>query len=497
MPFPRSRFGGYALAAAMSTCAVSAVVLATSPSPLPPANPQPSSTAPAGAPVVGFMVSYRAGSATRASAGGVQRSIDAIAANAFAGGKRIGLRHLRTMSLGNGVEVIRAERSLSADEAATLLKRIQADPQVESVQLDRMARTDAIPNDEFFFLQGHLQGGPGGIRATEAWDVIAAGTNNLGQNQIVAVVDTGILFGHPDLNGRTLPGYDFISNAFVANDGQTSGGSERDPDASDPGDGYDAGFCGAGVPAFNSNWHGSHTAGIIAASFNNRAGIAGLAGFARIQPIRALGRCGGIESDIIDGMLWAGGIAVPGVPANPTPAHVINMSLGLFGNCSASPIWQNAINAVRNRGVTIVVSAGNNAADASVKIPAGCPGVITVAATDANGASATGFTNYGTAVDLAAPGVQIPSLSDFGNRGPTGFAYRFLTGTSEAAPHVAGVIALMQSKRTQNGRTRLPPGQVESIVKGSVKPFGVAPAANRPIGTGILDARAAVDATPL
>ena len=146
----------------------------------------------------------------------------------------------------------------------------------------------------------------------------------------MAVIDTGIR-PHADLSGRTVPGYDFIADTFVANDG-----NGRDADASDPGDWYAANQCAPGVPGTSSSWHGTHVAGTIGAASDNGSDVAGINWNAKILPVRVLGRCGGYLSDIIDGMRWAAGLAVPGVPPNPNPAGVLNLSLGGPGSWPGS-----------------------------------------------------------------------------------------------------------------------------------------------------------------
>src|SRR5262249_43093311 len=156
---------------------------------------------------------------------------------------------------------------------------------------------------------------------------------------------TGVRFEHPDLGrvtegGKLLSGYDFVSNAAVANDGDA-----RDADASDPGDWVDD--TDRAQPTFSdctdssSSWHGTRVSGLIGAMTNNAIGVAGAAFNARILPVRVMGKCGGFDSDIIAGMRWAAGLTVVGVPDNPTPANVINLSLGGDGACTAA--YQSAV----------------------------------------------------------------------------------------------------------------------------------------------------------
>jgi serine protease len=232
-----------------------------------------------------------------------------------------------------------------------------------------------VPNDTLFSQQWHYGYVPGvseGLNLLPAWDITTGITNT-----VVAVIDTGIL-NHADLAGKTVAGYDFIGDTFVANDGDG-----RDNDPSDPGDWIEANECGGTHSAQPSSWHGTHVAGTIGAASNNGLGVAGVNWLAKILPVRVLGKCGGYTSDIVDGVRWAAGLSVTGVPANANPADVLNLSLGGPGSCSASE--QNAFNAVIAAGTTVVIAAGNSNANAANYAPGNCNGVITVAATDRTG----------------------------------------------------------------------------------------------------------------
>ena len=216
---------------------------------------------------------------------------------------------------------------------------------------------------------------------------------------MVAVIDTGYR-PHADLTGRFVQGYDFIWDPEVANDGDG-----RDADARDPGDWITsadaASVTFAGCPVENSSWHGTHVAGTIAANTNNGVGVAGVNWQAKILPVRVLGKCGGYTSDIVDGMRWAAGLTVSGVPANANPAKVLNISLGGSGTCSMAE--QSAVNDINATGAVIVVAAGNSDADAAAFTPSSCDGVIVVGATDKSGTRAY-YSNYGSIVDISAPG---------------------------------------------------------------------------------------------
>ncbi|VTY02147.1 Extracellular basic protease [Rothia mucilaginosa] len=279
--------------------------------------------------------------------------------------------------------------------------------------------------------------GEKGISALEAW-----GTTR-GQGVTVAVLDSGIT-AHPDLDANVLPGYDFIAESAFSNDG-----NGRDSDPTDAGNWTVDNQCFTGSKATPSDWHGTHVAGTIAAIANNNEGIAGVAPEAKIVPVRVLGACGGFDSDITDGIIWAAGGSVRGVPANQHPAQVINMSIGSEGTCTTP--YRQAIAQANKRGSIVVVAAGNNNFDASKSSPGNCEDVITVGATDKNGKRSY-FSNYGSRVDVSAPGGDrrywgggILSTLNAGKTAPGKADYAEYQGTSMAAPHVAGIVALMKA----------------------------------------------------
>ena len=273
----------------------------------------------------------------------------------------------------------------------------------------------------------------------------------------VAVIDSGIV-KHPDLDANVLPGYDFITEPSIARDG-----NGRDSDPTDQGNWEEAGVCDADAEASESNWHGTHVAGSIAAIMNNKRGIVGVAPSTKILPVRALGMCGGYDSDIADAMVWAAGGTVEGVPANSNPAKIINLSLGGEGTCPAT--YSKAIAEVNKRGAILVVAAGNDGQDASKVAPANCGGSIVVGATDQEG-KRSDFSNYGKIVDVSAPGSSIMSTVDLGTTVSTGAGYTEYDGTSMAAPQVAGVIALMKSVDPSLNAER-----AKQILKQSSKPL--------------------------
>ena len=377
-------------------------------------------------------------------------------------------------------DVLKFDKHKKKAEWDDLKAWLQQQPDVEYVEPDYIMTkmTVTMPNDSYFSYQWPLVDAIGGIRADQAWNY------STGTNAVVAVVDTGIL-PHKDLLPNILPGYDMIMDSFTANDG-----NGRDNDPTDPGDYVLSGECGS-TSNTNSSWHGTHVAGTIAAVANNAEGIAGIAYNAKILPLRVLGKCGGYNSDIADAIMWASGATVNGVPVNPTPARVINMSLG--GQSACGTTLQNAINTARANKTVVVVAAGNNNTDASTFSPANCNGVISVAATGRNGSKAY-YSNYGATVDVAAPGGSmlsaqtdgIVSTLNTGTKQAVADTYAFYQGTSMATPHVAGIAALMLSANPS-----MTPDQVESTLKSTTRAF---PQTCTGCGTGIVDANAAVQA---
>jgi serine protease len=443
-----------------------------------------------------FIVKYRTGAAASRSTGLLLDAVNAAAmragvaglATTQANGTRtaLGLQHVR--KLGVGADLVRLSRGLGQAEADALLAQLRADPLVEFAQPDYIKQPlSFMPNDPHFGLQWHYSHATTGIHAPEAWDTTA------GAGVVVAVLDTGYL-DHADLAANIVPGYDFIIDTGVSGDGDG-----RDADAHDPGD-----WVGSG----RSSFHGTHVAGTVAAVTNNGLGMAGVAFDAKVQPVRVLGHGGGYTSDIADAIIWSSGGTVAGVPDNATPAEVINMSLGGYGSCSSDPVTQAAIDGAVSRGTTVVVAAGNDNYDASFFTPAGCRNVVTVGATGIDGARSY-FSNYGASVALSAPGGNATSGSDpndrwiwsLGNSGtqapvasPAGDQYVGMIGTSMASPHVAGVVALMQSAANAAGKPALTPAQVKTLLRGTAQPFTVAPPYSQSIGAGIVDAAAAVQA---
>ena len=393
-------------------------------------------------------------------------------------------QYFRAMS--SGAQVIKLPERLPIAQVYAITEKLKNLPEVEYAEPDQILQHTLTPNDPQYSNQWDLWDTQG-INAPAAWD-ITTGSSSI----VVADVDTGIT-NHVDLSGRTVPGYDFISNAQIANDG-----NGRDSDPSDPGDwityseSSNPSSIFYGCLVENSSWHGTHTAGTIGASGDNSIGIAGINWNSKILPVRVLGKCGGYNSDIIDGMLWAAGLPVSGVPANPNPAKVLNLSLGGTGSCSTT--FQNAINQITAAGAVVVVAAGNSGVNVSNSVPANCNGVISVSATASDGSLAS-YSNYGSKVKISAPGgdfnkdVGILSTLNTGTTVPVSDTYGYYQGTSMAAPHVTGVVSLMFSLDPA-----LTPSQALQILQSTAQAFPSGSTCNTSIcGAGIVDARAALN----
>jgi serine protease len=306
-----------------------------------------------------------------------------------------------------------------------LIDTLKARPDIADAVPNYLFYSTRSPNDSRYRDQWYLPG----INVPAAWD------RTTGSSAVtVAVIDTGII-PHPDFGGRLLPGYDFVSALDTAADG-----NGRDSDPQDPG------------PFSKTGYHGTHVAGIIGAASNNSSGVAGVDWGARLLPVRALGPAAsgsgavGTLADVTDGALWAAGLSVAGVPANPTPADVLNFSLG--GNVPCSSIQQEAFDDIFAAGKIVVVAAGNSTVDAGSFSPANCEGVIVVGATARDGRRAS-YSNYGSKVDIMAPGGDssnaILSLGKDDSASNGQYDYVLQAGTSMASPQIAGIAALMKS----------------------------------------------------
>ncbi|MFD9325936.1 S8 family serine peptidase [Streptomyces sp. NPDC060065] len=460
-----------AISAALLAGTTTSVAVAQTPDAAPAETTAAASAA--AAPAERLIVGYKSG-ATEA------KSNTAADADARAKGAKAGEDLDFQRRLGTGAALVDLGAELKKADVADVIAQYQADPQVAYVVPDRINKPLADPNDTEYSKQWDL------FEATAGMNVPGAWATSTGSGVTVAVIDTGYVT-HSDVAGNIVAGYDFISDTAVSVDGDG-----RDSNPADPGDWYATDECGTGTGSSNSSWHGTHVAGTIAAVTNNSKGVAGIAYNAKVSPLRVLGKCGGYDSDIIDAITWASGGTVSGVPANTNVAKVINMSLGGSGACTSAT--QTAITAAVNRGTTVVVAAGNENSNTSGFSPSSCSNVINVAATSRTGARAS-YSNYGTLVDIAAPGGQtstgtangILSTLNSGTKTASTESYAYYQGTSMATPHIAGLVALMKSANSS-----LTPAQIESAIKTNAR--ALPGACTGGCGAGLADATKTVQA---
>lgn len=303
--------------------------------------------------------------------------------------------------------------AVAAAKAQSVIENLQAEPIVIAAELDQTGFGDMSPNDPYY----SQQWGMVNIDAPEAFEIETGSAAT-----VIAVIDTGVDLDHPDLVSKLLPGYDAVDEDNIPED---------------------------------DHGHGTRMAGIAAAATMNAQGIAGTCPDCRILPVRAGYNSNGnsVFSAVRTRMAFAYALGNPsgieGIPQNPNPADVISFSASFT---SPSSFLLEAVEDAASMGVPVVASAGNQASDV-YRYPAAYPGVISVAATDQNDQRWSG-SNYGDWVTLAAPGVDIWTTSLEGG-------YTTSTGTSPAAPFVAGTIALMQSHA---GQMVLTPEMISEIL---------------------------------
>lgn len=375
--------------------------------------------------------------------------------------------------LGSGMAVMQVPTPLKSAKAERLMAQAMATGEIEWAQPNVRERLQAVvPNDPMYSNGSNFEDGQWWLKTATSGNgqaqslrqrgvpsIDVAWMTTTGQNQpngaIIAVLDTGQL-AHPDMDAsRILPGYDFVSDVAFANDG---GG--RDADPTDPGDWVSSSEASqlafANCDVQSSSWHGMVIQGFLAARSNNGVGVAGINWNARILPVRVAGKCGAEVGDIIDGLRWAAGLHVSGVPDNANPARIINISFGGSGACG--PAYQTAINEVRAQGAIVVVAAGNE--HGSVSRPGNCSGVIAVASLNREGFKSN-YSNFGPEIAISTIGGDPAYSADAGRwafyladtgllglynsgtttAGSSGYAYH--AGTSFSAPMVAGVLSLM------------------------------------------------------
>jgi serine protease len=434
---------------------------------------------------------------------------------ALALGARVGL----PLQAGRGVAERMQVVFASGMTSTALAERLSREKDVEYAVPDRRKNRVSVPNDPLYATAGApgvSSGGPvsgqwylrpqsgevqASINAQGAWDVVVGGAQ-----VVVAVLDTGVRFDHPDLASNLIAGRDFVGpdrndngvtitpNTFLT----SKDNNGYDADASDEGDGITTTETNDVTGLFyhcttpddtgvytgeNSSWHGTQVSGIIGAVANNGVGMAGAARNVKVLPVRVLAKCGGWDSDIVAGMRWAAGLAVPNVAPNPTPAKVINMSLGGAGACTA--LYSDVVSEVNAQGTVIVASAGNSAGH-PVSEPANCSGVIGVAGLRHQG-DKVGFSDIGPEISISAPAgncvntsltqpclFPILTSSNSGAFNPVAGAggaiytdaFNATLGTSFSAPLVAATAAMMMSVRQD-----LSPTEVRRFLRDTARAF--------------------------
>jgi serine protease len=329
-----------------------------------------------------------------------------------------------------------------------------------------LLRASAIPNDPLYVRQRwHYEL----MQLPSAWDITTGSAS-----VVAAVVDTGVR-PHGELGARLVDAYDFVQN---------------DTDASDPGQAAQGTFV----------FHGTHVAGTIGAASNDGQGVAGVAWNVSILPVRVLDENGsGSMENILQGIRYAAGLTNRSGRLPQKRADVINLSLGALGACPQAV--QDVIDQARAAGSVIVAAAGNENTS-TPSLPAVCGGVISVSALDADRARAP-YSNFGTTIDVAAPGGNVGAdLDGDGNadgiysthslrnaNGTYASTHTYLQGTSMAAPHVAGVIALMRSVNPA-----LTPAAIDSLIANGSITDDIGPAGRDELGIGLVNARKAVTA---
>jgi serine protease len=446
--------------------------------------------------------------------------------------QRNGLAMARSRQITPSMHVVFLQKTLYGADVKAVLKKLRTDPAVQFADVDQRRYAHSLsPDDPLFsppadvattntsmrsgqwFMQTPsaatiLVNGvtTQDLSATDAISAWAITTGSTGT--VIADVDTGVRFDHPDLlragfdssragfGGRLLPGYDFVGQDYSRTTGASLGtfliandGDGWDPDPSDPGDWIsasdlvnplfpptDCGDPGNNNGPVDSSWHGTRVVGVLGALTNNAVGIAGMTWNPYLLPVRALGKCGGYDSDIIAGMQWAAGMPVAGVPDNPYPADIINLSLGGSGSCPSA--YQNVVTTLATMGVLVVASAGNESGP--VDAPGNCSGVLAVAGLR-NVGTKVGYSSFGMEVGIAAPagncvnssGACLRSIDTTYNTGLTVPAVNSYTdqfnvnlGTSFSAPIVSGIAALMRAVNAN-----LTPALLITRIKSSASAF--------------------------
>jgi serine protease len=368
--------------------------------------------------------------------------------------------------------------SLAGEQLERTLAALRADPDIEFAEVDRRRYIRALPSDPLYASQWYLQGvETSATNFQAAWDTTTGSSDT-----VIAVLDTGVRFDHPDLAGRLVPGYDFVSGESSTSFVSANDGDDWDDDASDPGDWVSPAESESGplsgCDVSRSSWHGLRVAAMIGAATDNGAGVAGGTWSGRILPVRVLGKCGGYDSDIVAGMRWAAGLPLSGAPPNPNPARILNLSLGSEDRCAS--VYSNVLAELADADVVVVASAGNDSGP--VEAPANCPGVLAVGGLRHVGTK-VGYSSLGAEVGISAPagncpdvdttflcGFSLVTADNAGQTVPGSSSYtddaNYNIGTSFSAPIVAALAGLMYS--VNDGLTT---AEFISRIKSGARPF--------------------------
>ncbi len=411
-----------------------------------------------------------------------------------------GASSVSAVGLSDGGEVAADVRKVDFSEATSLAtaqavaEQLEASPEVVWAEPDQFVFSagESVSATDLEFAQQRNLWDAYGIDAPVDGTSGASSFAGAGSGVRVAVVDTGVV-SHPDLDGALVPGYDFVSDPPALAAPREPGGaavqfdadgqSGWDADATDPGD-----WRGV-APARSSTWHGTQMAGLIAARSGD-GGMVGVAPSASVQPVRALSWRGGLLSDVAAAITWASGGSVAAVPDNPMPSQVVSLSFAVEASCPAS--LQSAIDGAVARGSVVVAAAGNAGSDSAGFAPANCANVIGVGASDRAGKRAS-YSNWGSAVDLSAPGGSLASdggvrtASNSGTSAASSPGYGFAEGTSVAAAQVSGAVARMLS--SSSGASLTPAAVATALTGSAVKAFAGSSCdadASRTCGAGIL-----------
>jgi serine protease len=441
--------------------------------------------------------------------------------------QRTGIAMAASRQVTPSMHVVFLPKTLYGADVAATLAQLRSDPAVQFAAVDQRRYPHSLPNDPGFAPDAGVASGqwymnsPNSSIVVEgvttmdlsATDAVSAWNITTGSSGIViADVDTGVVFDHPDLlragfGGRLLPGYDFVSQDVSPNSPFNELGTFDiandldgwDPDPSDPGDWISVSDISNPNNLFKndaaegSSWHGTRVVGIFGAIANNNTGVAGMTWGSWILPVRALGKGGGYDSDIIAGIEWAAGLSVlnpagPAVADNPFPANIINLSLGGGTDTCVGTAYQSELATVTSMGVLIVISAGNGGTPGQtspVELPANCTsvvsGVLAVAGLR-NVGTKVGYSSFGPEVSIGAPAGNCVTTSsssclrsidttiNLGTTVPAANSYTnetiFNLGTSFSAPIVSGIAALMTSVNHN-----LTPAQLAARIKSSATAF--------------------------